>query len=273
MKKVIFITGANSGIGFATLKQLAGEGHVVYGSIRDVKSAEKIKSGGGIPVIMDLNDYDTLNKAVEHIISKHGRIDVLVNNAGYGLFGSVEETSIADAKQQFEVNLFSLARLTQLVLPHMRSQKSGKIINMSSMGGKIYTPLGAWYHATKYALEGWSDCLRIELKQFGIAVVIIEPGVIKTSWGEVAAGNIERISSKGPYKNIGKQAANNMRKNYTGNNNASSPEVIARVVSRAVVSSRPKTRYVAGKYARQLLFARKYLGDRAYDWLVLRAIK
>jgi len=268
MEKVVIITGASSGIGFATLQQLVSEGHVVYGSGRNKADREKIQQAGGRPLSMEMTDYKSLEKAVRQVVDEEERIDVLFNNAGYGLYGSVEETSIEKAKHQFDVNLFGLARLTQLVLPHMREQMSGTIINTSSMGGKIYTPLGAWYHATKHALEGWSDCLRLELKEFNIDVVIIEPGGIQTPWGHTAAQNLRDISSKGPYKKFGKRAADNMFSAYEKRGSLSPPSVIAKVVSKAVRSSRPKTRYVAGKYARPLMFVRKYFGDRIYDKII-----
>jgi NAD(P)-dependent dehydrogenase (short-subunit alcohol dehydrogenase family) len=269
MNKVIFITGASSGIGKATAIKLTSQGHIVYGSVRDLNDLKDHKDIK--PIVLDMTDYKSLEQAVDRIIKAEGRIDVLFNNAGYGLYGTVEETSINDAKKQFEVNLFGLARLTQLVLPHMRANGSGTIINTSSMGGRIYTPLGAWYHATKHALEGWSDCLRLELKQFNIKVIIIEPGVIKTPWGGIAADNIQRTSEKGPYADFAKKTAQNMRKTYDPNNSISNPEVVAGAVAKAINSNRPKTRYVTGKYARTLMFIRKYLGDRVFDYLILRA--
>lgn len=139
------------------------------------------------------------------------------------------------------------------------------------MGGKIYTPLGAWYHATKHALEGWSDCLRLELKQFSINVVIVEPGGIQTPWGSIAADNIEEISGTGPYKKFGKHVARGLRNRYEKPGRLSSPKVIARVVSKAIASDKPKTRYVAGKFARPLLFTRKWFGDRVFDCLIMRS--
>lgn len=265
------ITGASSGIGFATLEKLVAEGHTVYGSARTEEDANKIESAGGKPLEMEMTESSTLEKAVNSVAEDAGRIDVLFNNAGYGLYGSVEETSIDKAKHQFEVNLFGLARMTQLVLPYMRKQEAGTIINTSSMGGKVYTPLGAWYHATKHALEGWSDCLRLELKQFGIDVVVIEPGGIQTAWGTVAADNLQEISSGGPYRDFGKRVADGMRSRYEKQGSLTPPSAIADVVSKAVSSKRPKTRYVAGKYARPLLFIRKYFGDRVYDRVAMSA--
>jgi short-subunit dehydrogenase len=273
MKKVIFITGASSGIGEATALKLLDEGYIVYGGSRHLKKMQDIKKKGAKLLEIDMTKEDTLEAAVKKIIDQEGRINVLFNNAGYGLYGTVEETDIDKARHQFEVNLFGLARLTQLVLPYMRKQKSGKIINTSSMGGKVYTPLGAWYHATKHALEGWSDSLRLELKQFGIDVVIIEPGGIKTSWGSIAADNIEKISQDGPYADFARKVADGLRSTYSEDGDLSPPSVIANEVSKAIKSSNPKTRYVAGKFARLLMFVRKWLGDKVYDFLIMRMAK
>lgn len=268
MQQVILITGASSGIGRATAERLISDGHCVYGSGRKDSELLDMKDNGIHPLKIEMTDDASMESAVKKVIKEQGRVDVLFNNAGYGLYGTVEETSIDDARHQFEVNLFGLARMTQLVMPHMRRQKSGKIINTSSMGGRIYTPLGAWYHATKHAVEGWSDCLRLELQQFGIDVVVIEPGGIQTQWGVIAADNIERISEKGPYKKYAKQVADGMRKRYEKQGSLSPPSVVASAVSKAVRSGHPKTRYVAGKYARTLMFARKYFGDRVFDKII-----
>lgn len=271
MRKVILITGASSGIGKATAQKLIGDGHIVYGAARKLEDVQAIE---GIRAIqLDMTQYNTLSAAVDTIIQQEGRIDVLCNNAGYGLYGSVEETPIDSAKHQFEVNLFGLARLTQLVLPYMRKQKSGTIINTSSMGGKVYTPLGAWYHATKHALEGWSDCLRLELKQFGIHVVIIEPGSIQTKWGSIASRNMLKISGKGAYKSFANKVVSTIMRVYENPSDLSPPSVIADVVAKAINAHQPKTRYVAGRYARRLIFARKYFGDKAFDKIMLSQLK
>jgi NAD(P)-dependent dehydrogenase (short-subunit alcohol dehydrogenase family) len=270
--KVIVITGANSGIGFATLQKLLSQGHVVYGSARTAKDLEKIKTVGGRPLEIEMTDYALIEKAVAKVIKEEGQIDVLFNNAGYGEYGSVEDTPIDTAKHQLDVNLFGLARITQLVLPHMREQKSGTIINTSSMAGKIYTPLGACYHATKYALEGWSDCLRLELKEFGIRVVIIEPGGIQTPWGTTASSTLIENSEHGPYKEFATKVALGLERTYH-QGGLSDPSVIAKVVSKAISARRPRTRYVAGKYARQLIFMRKWFGDRIFDNIIMAAMK
>ena len=171
MKKVIIVTGASSGIGKATALQLIKERHIVYGAARRVEKMQDLVSDGGKFIAMDVTNHNQVHSQIGKIIADEGKIDVLINNAGYAVYGPVEEINYEQAKRQFDVNLFGLAEVTKAVLPTMREHKSGTIINISSVGGKIYTPLGAWYHATKHALEGWSDCLRLELKQFGIDVV------------------------------------------------------------------------------------------------------
>ena len=168
MSKVILITGASSGIGFTTAKSLAEQGYKVYGAARRVEKMEELKQYGVTPIKMDVTSEESVNEAVEQVIAAEKRIDVLVNNAGYGSYGAVEDVSIDEARRQFEVNVFGLAILTKKVLPYMRQQHSGTIINVSSMGGRLTTYFGAWYHATKYAVEAFSDALRMEVSDFGI---------------------------------------------------------------------------------------------------------
>ena len=171
-KKVVLITGTASGIGKATAEYLINEGHIVYGGDIQFEKNKYLDTIGGYSIDMDVTNVDMVNAGVDRIIKEQGHIDVLVNNAGFGLYAPMEETTDEDRRYQFEVNFFGVANVTKAVLPHMREQKSGYIINISSMGGKIYMPLGAWYHATKHAIEGWSDCLRLELKEFNIKFVI-----------------------------------------------------------------------------------------------------
>jgi short-subunit dehydrogenase len=270
--QIIFITGASSGMGKVTAIQLAKEGHTVYGAARRVEKMTELVEAGGHAIAMDITKADQVKAAVDQIIAEQGRIDVLVNNAGFGLYGAVEETSIDEARYQFEVNIFGLAQVTQLVLPHMRQQKAGKIINISSMGGKMYTPLGAWYHGTKHALEGWSDSLRLELKQFGIDVVIIEPGVIETEFGNVMADPMLERSGSGPYADLTKAVYKAYTDNYKPG--AGSPAtVISNTISKAIKSRRPKTRYVVGKMAKPMIWMRKYLGDRIFDAALMMQAK
>ena len=215
MPQVILLTGASSGIGYDTAKDLAAAGHTVYGAARRVEKLEELRPFGIIPLQLDITDEDSIKKAVETIITKQGRIDALVNNAGYGSYGAIEDVTLDEARNQFEVNLFGLARLTQLILPQMRAQRSGRIINVSSMGGRLTTFMGAWYHATKYALEAFSDALRMETSDFGIQVSIIEPGGIKTDWGMIAADKLEESAKGGAYESIARKTAENMRRLYS----------------------------------------------------------
>ena len=273
MKNTILITGASSGMGKETALQLIKEGHIVYGAARRVESMKELVDNGGHAIKMDVTNEETIKQGVEQLIHEQGKIDILINNAGYAIYGAVEDTSIEDARRQFEVNIFGLARLTQLVLPHMREQKSGKIINISSMGGKIYTPLGAWYHATKHALEGWSDALRIEVKQFNIDVVIVEPGAIATEFGDVMLEPMLSRSGEGPYSHIAHSMANATRSSYEKKGASSPPSVIANVISKAINAKKPKTRYVAGKMAKPLMFMRKRLSDRMFDRIIMSQVK
>jgi NAD(P)-dependent dehydrogenase (short-subunit alcohol dehydrogenase family) len=273
MAKIILITGASSGIGKATALQLIKEGHTVYGAARRVEKMQDLVEAGGHAIGMDVTDEAQIVAGVKQITDAHGRIDVLVNNAGYAVYGAVEDVPIDQARRQFEVNIFGLARITQEVLPWMRKQKDGYIVNMSSMGGKIFTPLGAWYHATKHALEGWSDCLRLEVEPFGIKVVIIEPGAIKTEFGDVLTGPLLETSGKGAYKEMTHKLAKAVKESYDKPNSASPPTVIAEVISKAISSRRPKTRYVKGKLAKPLLFVRRYFSDRFFQKQVMRMVK
>ena len=212
MKKVILLTGASSGIGYQTVESLAKEGHVVYGAARRTEKMETLKQFGVKPMYLDVTDEESIKSAIDTIIGNEGRIDVLINNAGYGSYGAIEDVEINEARRQFEVNLFGLARLVQLVLPHMRKQKSGRIINISSMGGRMTSYFGGWYHATKYALEAFSDALRMEVTDFGIDVSLIEPGGIKTDWGNIAADKLANSAKGGAYEKEAMKTAKGMKK-------------------------------------------------------------
>ena len=270
--KTALVTGASSGMGKAIAKQLLRDGYTVAVAARRLEAMQDLVDLGAHAVRMDIADTNSLTAAVAEIREKVGAIDILVNNAGFGLYGSVEEVPIDDARYQFEVTLFGLAHLTQLLIPDMRKAGRGKIINISSMGGRIYTPLGAWYHATKHALEGFSDCLRIELKGFGIDVVVVQPGGIDTGFADVLDGPMQKHSGEGPYKRMVERIAEGTRQMYE-RGRASPPELIAGVVSDAVKARRPKTRYVAGFAAKPLMWIRRWLGDRAFDRLMLSQVK
>ncbi|HET6758393.1 MAG TPA: oxidoreductase, partial [Propionibacteriaceae bacterium] len=197
--KTVLITGASSGIGEATALHLAELGYTVYAGARRLERMSDLVDRGIRTKTVDVTDDASMTALVEAIIAETGRIDVLVNNAGYGLYGALEDVPIEEARRQFDVNLFGLARLTQLVLPQMRQQHDGYIVNVSSMGGKIWEPLGSWYHASKFAVEGLSDSLRVEVAEFGIKVVIIQPGTIRSEWSGIAADQLEASSASTPY--------------------------------------------------------------------------
>jgi NAD(P)-dependent dehydrogenase (short-subunit alcohol dehydrogenase family) len=204
---------------------------------------------------------------IERIIADQGRLDVLVNNAGYGSYGSVEDVAIDEARRQFEVNVFGLARLTQLVTPHMRAQGSGRIINVSSIGGKFYEPLGAWYHATKFAVEGFSDSLRVELAPYGIRVVIIEPGPIRTEWNTISRESLVEVSRGTAYEDQAEKVRSRMEK-ADQPMTSSGPDTVAKKIVKAATTSRPKPRYPVGRGAGTILGARRVLPDRACDAIV-----
>lgn len=272
MKKVILITGASAGMGKSTAKILQQKGHIVYGAARRLDAMHDLKELGVQTLSLDITQENSIVSCVNTILEKEGKIDVLINNAGYGSYGAVEDIPIAEAKRQFEVNIFGLARITQLVLPKMREQKSGRIVNISSMGGKVYAPLGAWYHATKHALEGWSDALRLELKAFGIDVVIVEPGGIKTDWGTIAADNLRKTSSKGAYAGFANRTADTMVEMYT-NNSLTQVDVLGKTIAHAAITNKPKRRYVKGFMAKPSIFIRKWFGDALFDKILLSQFK
>ncbi|MBM7517966.1 oxidoreductase [Nocardioides nitrophenolicus] len=267
--EVALVTGASSGIGEATALELAGAGFTVYAAARRVDRMEHLRAAGIRPIAMDVTDESSMLAGVEQVVSESGRIDVLVNNAGYGSYGALEDVPMAEARRQFEVNVFGAARLTQLVLPHMRAQRSGTIVNVTSMGGRIHTPLGAWYHATKFALEAISDCLRLEVKPFGIDVVIIEPGGIKTEWSGIAAEKVREVSGTGPYAPQGNAVADSLA-SETNANRSSEPTLIARTIARAVRARKPRTRYAVGFGAKPMIFLHNVLPDRAFDSMMRR---
>ena len=264
--RTVLITGASSDIGKATAKRLLKEGYSVYAAARRVEQMRDLEDLGAIALKMDVTNEEDVVSGEERINVEQGGADILVNNAGFGLFGAMEDTPLDDARYQFEVNLFGAARLTQLVLPYMREQGAGKIVNVSSVGGKVYTPLGSWYHATKHALEGWSDCLRWELKRFGIDVIVIEPGLIRTGFGNVAFGPLLERSRNSGYSGIVKRLTERMN-GYEG---GSPPSVIADTILKAIQARRPKTRYAAGRYAKPVILFRRLVSDRMFDRIMDR---
>ena len=272
MRKVMLVTGASAGIGREAAVLLAREGHRVYAGARRLDRLEELADHGITPVEMDVTRSEDNERAVSRIIDDEGRIDVLINNAGFGLYGPVEDIPLDDARYQFEVNLFGLAHLTQLVLPHMRAQGSGRIINVSSILGKVFVPLGAWYHATKHALEGWSDCLRFETAPFNIQVVLIEPGAIRTEFAGLMDAELRKYCDDSAYRDQ-VESVRTVTANRGPGNRGTDPEVFARVFLKAATARKPRRRYVGGRMARPLIFVRRWFGDGIYEFLLRRAFR
>ncbi|MCB5282340.1 MULTISPECIES: oxidoreductase [unclassified Arthrobacter] len=269
---VAFVTGASAGIGYETAWKLAARGFTVYAGARRVEKMAPLKAHGVNVVALDVTNEDSMTAAIEQVIAVHGRVDVLVNNAGYGSFGSLEEVELAEGRRQFDVNLFGLARMTQLVLPGMRAAGRGRIINVSSIGGKMYEPLGAWYHATKFAVEGLSDSLRVELKPHGINVSIIEPAGTQSEWGAISGDSLLATSGRGPYMDQAKVVAAALA-STEGSAMSTAATVIADAIVHAATSPRPRTRYPVGKGARAILMLRRLLPDRAFDVVIWNIYK
>ncbi|MBQ1408577.1 MAG: SDR family NAD(P)-dependent oxidoreductase [Bacteroidales bacterium] len=270
MNKVILITGASSGIGFDAARELARQGHKVYAAARRTELMEPLKADGVVTMRMDVTDEESMRKGVEKVVAAEGRIDVLVNNAGYGYFGAIETVSMEEARRQLEVNVFGLARMCQMVIPYMnlcgtqRATMTKRIINISSVAGKMVLPFGGWYHVSKFSVEALSDALRMELKPFGIDVSMIEPGGIKTEWGIIAAKHLKESTQSTPYEKAALKMSNLMHKGYSGNY-LSSPRVITRAISRAVNSRHPRARYRTGAFSHLGVFVHWLLPARWWD--------
>lgn len=266
-QKVVLITGTALGIGKSTAEYLIDKGHIVYGGDILIEENLYLNDIGGTALEMDVTNQNHIDDAVKKIISEEGRIDVLVNNAGLGVYGAIEDVSMEDIYYQYDVNLFGLARVTKAVLPYMREKKSGTIINISSVLGETYGPLAGWYLSTKHALEGWSDALRVELKKFDIDVVIVQPGAINTNFSNVTKTYIDKYRENSPYQHLYGEPITD-----TGNeilSNQSDPIVIAKVINKAIDAKNPKTRYAAGAYSRIGIFLRKIMTDKMFDRFIL----
>jgi short-subunit dehydrogenase len=267
ISKAVLITGCSSGIGHATAALLASRGWSVYASARQVDTLRELASRGCKTLALDVCDEAAMRRAVDDIEQSESAVGVLINNAGYGQEGAFEDVSMDKVRQQFETNVFGLIRLTQLVLPGMRRQRWGRIVNLSSMGGKLTLPGGAFYHASKHAVEALSDALRFEVRPWGIDVVVIEPGPIKTRFGVTAIDSIVTGNSGSPYAAFNAKLAQMVREAYEGPMAmfAAEPHAVATVILKAVTTARPKTRYAVTLAARVLMALRRWLPDRAFD--------
>ena len=266
-QKVVLITGTAYGIGKSTAELLIDKGHIVYGGDILVEENLYLNDIGGTALEMDVTNQEHIDKALNQIISEQGRVDVLVNNAGLGVYGAIEDVSMEDIYYQYDVNLFGLARVTKAVLPYMREKESGLIINISSVLGETYGPLAGWYLSTKHALEGWSDALRVELKEFDIDVVVVQPGAINTNFSNVTKTYIDKYRENSAYQHLYGEPITD-----TGNevlSNQSDPIVIAKVINKAMNARNPKTRYAAGAYSKIGIFLRKIMTDKMFDRFIL----
>jgi len=270
MTKTVLVTGASAGIGKATAILLAQNGYNVYGAARRTEKMQDLKSYGIKPIALDVTKDESVTACVEQIFKEAGSIDILVNNAGFGSYGAIEDVTMQDAKYQLEVNVFGAMHLTQLVLPKMRQNNYGKIVNISSVGGKIAFPFGGWYHASKFAIEALSDAMRVEVKEFGIDVIVVEPGGTKSEWGNIALESLVRVSGKSAYGRL----ATAVQKSFTQMaGNVPEPIVIAELIQKGIEAKSPKTRYVGGYMAKPMLLLRKILSDKMLERIIMSQVK
>lgn len=265
VSKAVLITGCSTGIGRATAERLASKGRTVYATARRLESIEDLADKGCRTLALDVTDEKSMKAAVSAVEKAEGAVGALVNNAGYALEGPIEEAPMDAVRRQFETNVFGLVRLCQLVLPGMRNQHWGRIVNISSVGGKLTFPGGGFYHASKHAVEAISDALRFEVRGFGIHVSVVEPGLIKTAFGDTATAVVG--NEGGPYAAFNKAVSEAVGGAYEGfmGKLAVGPEAVARVIDRAIFSRVPQTRYRVTTGARFMLTTRKLLPDRAFD--------
>ncbi len=269
MTKTALVTGASSGIGEATVRALLGEGYRVFAGARRLERMAPLEALGAKILFLDLEVDASLVSVVETVAREAGRLDVLVNNAGDGCYGALEDIPLDEARRLFEVCLFGLGRLCQLALPIMRSQGGGRIVNVGSMGGKFGEPFGAWYHAAKFAVEGLSDCLRMEAAPFGVRVILIEPGTIRTEFIRAASDSLLRMSGESAYAPYARRHAKMLAYNEASKV-PSSPAGVAKTIVRALGARRPRARYPTGAAARPMLFLRHIAPDSLFDRLMWR---
>jgi NAD(P)-dependent dehydrogenase (short-subunit alcohol dehydrogenase family) len=265
MTKSVLITGCSSGIGEATAARLVRSGWDVYATARRPETLSALADAGCTTLALDVTDEGSMTSAVDAVLRGAGKIDALVNNAGYSQSGALESVDVDDVRRQFETNVFGLLRLTQLVLPSMRAQRSGRIVNIGSMGGKLTFPGGGAYHASKYAVEALSDALRFEVAGFGIRVVLIEPGLITTNFEAAVAAGMP--SGEGPYADFNAAVQKSTSEAYDGPmaRLGGPPEAVAKTIEKALTKSRPRPRYLGTPSAYGAIMTRRVMPDRAWD--------
>ena len=272
----VLITGCSSGIGRASADLLVKAGHTVYATARRTETLAELEAAGARVLALDVTSDASMAAAVEHIEAEHGRVGTLVNNAGYGEYGTIEEADLDRVRKMFETNVFGLARLTQLVLPGMRRAHRGRVINIGSMGGRMTFPVGGYYHATKYAVEAISDALRNEVRRFSIDVVLIEPGMTRTGFEDNVHSSVANgagTEADSPYAELLASNAANTSGGYSNPLMATGPESVARVVLKALESEHPRSRYLLTPVAKAMVTARTLGGDRVWDTLVKQQFK
>ena len=266
------ITGCSSGIGWTTAEHLAERGWTVYATARNVEAIAPLEARACRLLPLDVTDEGSMRRAVEEVERAEGAVGMLVNNAGYSQSGAVEDVPMEKVRRQFETNVFGSVRMCQLVLPGMREQGFGRIINLSSMGGKLTFPGAGFYHATKYAVEAISDALRFEVRGFGVEVVVIEPGLIRTGFGQTAVDSMgEDAAGTGPYAGFEAAVARVTRENYEKGPLArlgGNPETVAETIERAISAARPRSRYAVTPSAHLLIWLHRLLPDRIWDALL-----
>jgi NAD(P)-dependent dehydrogenase (short-subunit alcohol dehydrogenase family) len=267
--KAVLITGCSSGIGQATAELLARDGWTVYATARKPETLSDLERAGCRTLTLDVTDETSMTAAVNAVAQAEGAVGVLINNAGYSQSGAVESVPMEQVRRQFETNVFGLVRMCQLVLPGMREQRWGRIVNLSSMGGRLTFPGGGMYHATKYAVEAISDALRFEVRGFGVGVIVVEPGLIVTKFGETAARSVGP-DADGPYASFNRDVARATEHVYQGplTKLGGGPEVVARTIAGALNADRPKTRYPVTASARVMMGQRRLMPDRVWDLLM-----
>ncbi len=269
----VLVTGCSSGIGRATAERLANRGWTVYASARRVESIGDLEAKGCKLLALDVTDEASMREAVDSVEREQGAVGVLVNNAGYSQSGTVEEVPLDDVRRQFETNVFGLVKMCQLVLHGMRRQGFGRIVNLSSMGGKLVFPGGGFYHGTKHAVEAISDALRFEVAGFGVDVIVVEPGLIRTRFGETAVGSMgDADADRGPYRDFNRAIAATTAGAYEGGLSrlGAGPDAVARTIDKAISARRPRPRYRVTASARVMLGLRRLLPDRGWDAIMAR---
>jgi NADP-dependent 3-hydroxy acid dehydrogenase YdfG len=270
----ILITGCSSGIGAATARRLASHGHLVYASARKPDTLAALADAGCRTLALDVTDDASMVAAVEAIVAEHGRLGALVNNAGYGEYGAVEDVSMDRVRRQLETNVVGLARMCQLVLPSMRAAGTGRIVNIGSMGGRLTFPYGGYYHATKHAVEALSDALRYEVRPFGVRVILFEPGLIKTEFGSTVSDTLgDATADDSPYAAGARRMDAMIASMYKSRLQAVGPGAVAKVIERALTARRPHTRYVVPVMTRGLIGVRQLLPGRAWDGMLRTVVR